>query len=259
MNPFMKSLSVLTLLTASVLPIPAQQQASLSDAPRMLPVPYYQVILSDPFWEPRIESNRKVSLPLMYQLFVDNHNLDNFKKTAGQMEGNHDGFPWADSDVYKTLEGMVYANKLHPDPKMERQLENAIADIAAAQRKDGYLDTYIQLGNMNRGGGANSWGGIKPADGVSYQNWENPFSLHESYCMGHLIEAAVADYDATGRSDFLNVARKSADYLFSTCGPLPKTVVIPGHQEVELALMRLWALPGQGKAVGPGGHKVLSR
>ncbi|MBI1176966.1 hypothetical protein GC207_05950 [bacterium] len=244
-----KRLFALTVILPALSAVAAQpQQSTLSDAPQMRPVPYYRVALSDPFWKPRIESNRTTSLPMMYQLFVDNHNLDNFKKAAGRMTGDQDGFPWADSDVYKTLEGMVYANKLHPDPEMEQKLEAAISDIAAAQRKDGYLDTYIQLGNMNRGGGAGSWGGVKPADGVSFQSWELPYALHESYCMGHLIEAAVADYDATGRSDFLNIARKSADYLFSTCGPSPKTAVIPGHQGVELALMRLWSLPEKGRA-----------
>lgn len=245
--PFLKPISILMVLTGPILPMLAQQQPFPNSASQLGPVPYHQVILSDPFWKPRIESNRTTSLPMMYQLFVDNRNLDNFKKTAGLMEGNHDGFPWADSDVYKTLEGMVYDNKLHPNPETEKRIESTIADIAAAQRKDGYLDTYIQLGNMNRGGGANPWGGTQPADGVSYQNWENPYSLHESYCMGHMIEAAVAHHQATGRINFLDVARKNANYLFETCGPLPKTLVIPGHQGVELALMRLWALPGEGR------------
>lgn len=244
---YLKATLLSLALTDLVLPVSAQNRDLAGSAARLQPVPYHCVILSDSFWKQRIDSNRATSLPMMNQSFVDNHNLDNFKKSAGKMEGNHDEFPWADSDVFKKLEGMAYSIKTHPDPEMAQKLESAIADIAGAQREDGYLDTYIQLGNMNRGGGSGPWGGIKPTDGHSFQNWENPYSLHESYCMGHMIEAAAAHYDATGNTHFLEVARKNADYLFETCGRPPKTLVIPGHQGVEMALMRLWAEPGWGR------------
>jgi len=87
------------------------------------PVLFSQVALNDNFWAPRIDKNRTTGLPTLYQSFVDNHNLDNFAKAAGLMGGNHDGFLWADSDVYKTLEGMAKAIKLHPDASLQSKLE----------------------------------------------------------------------------------------------------------------------------------------
>lgn len=198
------------------------------DLPLLDRVGYDKITLTDNFWAPRILSNRTVSLPMMYQSFVDNHNLDNFPKTAGFMAGNQDGFPWADSDVYKTLEGMVYAIKLQPDSSLQQKLDSVIPNIAAAQRSDGYLDTYIQLGLAGRGGG----NGVQP--------WQDMINLHEDYCMGHMIEAAVAHYQATGLTNFLTVARNAANHLYNHFGPSPKASGVPGHQEVELALMRLY-------------------
>src|SRR5262249_8434359 len=124
---------------------------------QLQPVAPSQVALSDNFWAPRQETNRTASLPMVYQSFVDNHNLDNFAKAAGLMAGNQDGFLWCDSDVYKTLEGMARAIELHADADLQSKLENAIGLIAAAQVSSGplsgYIDTYFQLGNAGRGGG----------------------------------------------------------------------------------------------------------
>lgn len=136
------SLALLLISTSSLF------AATLADAPKLKPVPFHEVVLDDPFWKQRIETNRTESLPTMHQSFVENGNLDNFKKAAGKMEGNHKGFAWCDSDVFKTLEGMAYSLKQHPDAEMERKLEEAVSDIAAAQRPDGYLTTYFQLGNI---------------------------------------------------------------------------------------------------------------
>jgi len=233
----MKSLSCLSLLLISAISLLAATAAS-GDAPTLKPVPFHDVILDDPFWKQRIETNRTESLPMMHQSFEENGNLDNFKKVAGKMEGNHRGFPWCDSDVFKTLEGMAYSLKQHPDANMERKLEEAVTDIAAAQRKDGYLTTYFQLGNIGRGDNGTT---------EKMQPWEDPQSKHEDYNMGHMMEAAIAHYIATGKPTFLNVARKNSDYLHTTFGPAPKRSIIPGHQEVELALMRLHGLEGFGK------------
>ena len=206
------------------------------------PVVFSAVALSDNFWAPRIEKNRTTGLPILYQSFVDNHNLDNFPKAAGLMAGNHDGFLWADSDVYKTLEGMAKAIKLHPDANLQSKLENAITNIAAAQIPQdqplaGYIDTYLQLGNAGRGSGGTT---------VTTKPWEDLRALHEDYCHGHLIEAAIAHHHATGQTSFLNVARRLADHMEATFG-VGKTSGVPGHQEAEIALMKLWAVPGTGK------------
>lgn len=204
------------------------------------PVPFSQVVLSDPFWAQRIETNRTASLPMMYQSFISNGNLDNFPKAAGLMAGNHNGFLWADSDVYKTLEGMSRAIALHPDDTLRSELEGVLTNIAAAQISSGplqgYIDTYFQLGNAGRGDGGTT---------VTTQPWQDPRAMHEDYCHGHLIEAVLAHHRATGRTDFLPVARNLAGHLESRFGP-GKVSLIPGHQEVELSLMKLWSLEGTG-------------
>ncbi|HEX7898557.1 MAG TPA: beta-L-arabinofuranosidase domain-containing protein [Planctomycetota bacterium] len=197
-------------------------------------VDFSKIVLNDTFWAPRIETNRTASLPMMYQSFVNNHNLDNFPKAAGLMAGNHDGFLWCDSDVYKTLEGMAYALKLHPDAGMEGQLEAVIANIAAAQVSSGplagYLNTYFQLGNAGRGSGGTT---------VTKQPWEDLIAMHEDYCAGHLIEAALAHHGTFGRTAFLDVARKYADHISTVFG-VGRRSGVGGHQEIEIALMKLY-------------------
>lgn len=203
------------------------------------PVDFSQVALNDNFWAPRIQKNRTTGLPIMYQSFVNNHNLDNFPKAAGLMGGNHDGFLWADSDVYKTMEGMARAIRLQPDANLESKLEGVLTNIAAAQIATGplagYIDTYFQLGNAGRGDGETT---------VSTQPWEDLRAMHEDYCHGHLIDAAIEHHRATGRTNFLNVARKLADHMASVFGP-GKRSGVPGHQEAEIALLKLWAATGK--------------
>jgi DUF1680 family protein len=205
-------------------------------------VDFSKVALADPFWAPRIETNRTASLPMMYQSFIDNQNLDNFPKAAGLMSGDHNGFLWADSDVYKTLEGMARALQLHPDAAMAANLEGVISNIAAAQvvggPLNGYIDTYFQLGNEGRGDGGTT---------VTTQPWQDLMSMHEDYCHGHLIEAALAHYQTTGKTNFVTVARKLADHLESVFGD-GKRSGVPGHQEVEIALMKLRSVAGFGSS-----------
>jgi len=216
------------------------ERRSTSTSAPLQAVDFSHVALNDPFWAPRIETNRTASLPMMYQSFVDNHNLDNFPKAAGLMGGNFDGFLWADSDVYKTLEGMARAIQLHPDATLSANLDGVISNIAAAQIQSGplagYIDTYFQLGNANRGGGGTL---------VTTQPWEDLKAMHEDYCHGHLIEAAIAHHQATGKTNFLTVARKLADHLESVFG-VGKRSGVPGHQEIEIALIKLRSVSGTG-------------
>ncbi|HVE43020.1 MAG TPA: beta-L-arabinofuranosidase domain-containing protein [Planctomycetota bacterium] len=217
-------------------------QSSVATMAKLEAVDFSRVDLNDPFWAPRIETNRTASLPMVYQSFVDNHNLDNFLKAAGLMGGNFDGFLWADSDVYKTLEGMARAIQLHPDAILATNLENVVSSISAAQIQSGpmagYIDTYFQLGNAGRGGGGTT---------VTTQPWEDLKAMHEDYCHGHLIEAAIAHHQATGKTNFLSVARKLADHLERTFG-VGKRSGVPGHQEVEIALMKLRSVAGTGSS-----------
>ena len=199
------------------------------------PVPLTSVALSDTFWAPRLETNRTASLPLLLQSFVDNGNLDNFPKAAHLMGGTHQGFLWADSDVYKTLEGAAYAIALHPDAALEQKLESAVANIAAAQRADGYVNTYFQLAGEGRLDG----GRVE-----TRRPWEDLIAMHEDYCAGHLIEAALAHRAATGRDVFLDVARRLAAHMSSIFGNGRRSGV-PGHQEAELALLKLWRHDGR--------------
>lgn len=199
------------------------------------PVPFTSVALADSFWAPRIESNRTQSLPLKFQTFVDNGNLDNFLKAAHLMGGEHRGFLWADSDVYKTLEGAAYAIALQPDAALAAKLEDAVSRIAAAQRADGYLNTYFQLALEGR------------LDGRRVETkmpWEDLIGMHEDYCAGHLMEAAVAHQAATGRDSFLNVARRLGDHMSSIFG-YGRRSGVPGHEEAELALLKLWRRSGR--------------
>jgi hypothetical protein len=214
---------------------------SFDPPPALRSVVHRRVALSDNFWAPRITTNRTASLPMMHRSFVDNHNLDNFAKAAGFMAGNHDGFLWADSDVHKTLEGMALAIQLQPDGDLQAKLDAAVANIAAAQVSSGplkgYQNTYFQLGNAGRGGGGTT---------LMTQPWQDLRSLHEDYVAGHLMEAALAHHRATGTPTFLEVARKYADHMTGWFGP-GKVSGVPGHQEAEIALMRLAQVAGAGK------------
>lgn len=206
-----------------------------STLPNLEPVPATSVTLTDGFWAPRIETNRTQSLPLKFQGFTDNGNLDNFLKAAHLLGGDHQGFIWADSDVYKTLEGAARAIALQPDAGLEAKLEDAVGRIAAAQRGDGYLNTYFQLAGEGRLDG----GRVE-----ARQPWEDLIGAHEDYCAGHLMEAAVAHHAATGRTSLLGVASRLAGHMASIFGDGRRSGV-PGHEEAELALVKLWRVTGR--------------
>ncbi len=130
-----------------------------------------------------------------------------------------------DSDVYKALEAASYCLATHPDPALEKQVDDIIAILAAAQQPDGYLNSYYTVKEPGR-------------------RWTNLRDNHELYCAGHMIEAAVAHYQATGKHTFLDVAQKYADYISTVFGP-GKRMGYPGHPELELALIKLWHATGQ--------------
>lgn len=192
---------------------------------KLEPVPYSAVRISDGFWSPRIDLNQKVSLRASFQECEKAGNLDNFRIAAGWIKGEHKGSHAYDSDVYKIIEGAGYSLKLHPDPELEAYVDRLIDAIAAAQQKDGYLNTYFTL---------------KAPD----QKWKKLQTDHELYCAGHFFEAAVAYSQVTGKQKILDTARRLADHLDSVFGP-GKCYDVPGHQEVELALVKLFHLTGE--------------
>lgn len=195
------------------------------------PVPFTQVKVTDGFWLPRIETNRTVTLPFLFQKNEETGRLDNFAIAGGLMKGTYRGERYNDTDVYKPIEGASYSLMVHPDPELERALDGMIVKIAAAQEPDGYLFT------------ARTCDPAHPQPGIGAERWVEETVSHELYNAGHLYEAAVAHYLATGKRSLLDVAIKNADLVASVFGP-DRRHGFPGHQEIELALVKLYRVTG---------------
>ena len=202
---------------------PANGKATLLPAgSRLTELPLTAVQIQDTFWSPRLEVNRTRTLDHVYKELEATECIRNFDVASGKVQAKFGGPWWADSDVYKWIEGASYILALHPDARLESKVDELIAKIAAAQQKDGYLDTYVQLN-------------------LPDLKWKSLAFNHEMFCAGSLLEAAVAYNQATGKRSLLDVALRLADHLDSTFGP-GKQAGIPGHEEVELALVRLYRL-----------------
>jgi DUF1680 family protein/alpha-L-arabinofuranosidase len=216
------------------------------------PVPFTDVKVTDDFWAGRIETNRKVSIPYAFGKCEETGRIDNFAIAGGLKEGEHRGsYPFDDTDAYKILEGASYSLSVHPDPKLEKYLDELIVKIAAAQEDDGYLFTA----RTNKAKHLVNWYGK--------ERWEKLGGSHELYNMGHLYEAAVAHYQATGKRSLLDVAIKNAEFLDTVFGP-GRNETAPGHQIIEMGLARLYRTTGNEKYLklakfyldtrGPGGN-----
>jgi uncharacterized protein len=207
-------------------------------APRdypVTPVPFTAVRIADDFWSPRLETNRVRTVWYDFQKCEETGRIDNFAKAGGLMPGPFKGIPFDDSDVYKVIEGAAYSLSLHPDPKLDKYLDDLITKIAAAQEPDGYLYTVRRLFPPEK------------MPGMSGKTrWSSLVGSHELYNVGHLYEAAVAHYQATGKKALLNVATKNADLLCETFGP-GKVQYPPGHEEIEIGLAKLYRVTGQEK------------
>ncbi|MCH8315429.1 MAG: glycoside hydrolase family 127 protein [Planctomycetes bacterium] len=190
----------------------------------LTPVPFTNVHLTDEFWAPRIETNRRTTIPYCFTKCQETGRIDNFAKAAGLIAGEFQGIYYNDSDVYKVIEGASYSLAARPDTELDAYLDDLIAKIAAAQQPDGYLNTYHTL--------------VEPD-----KKWTNIRRMHELYCAGHLIEAAVAHHQATGKRTLLNVAINLADHIESVFGP-GKRHDAPGHQEIEIGLVKLARVTG---------------
>ena len=219
---------------AFVLIIPDQAAAQGPRDYPIAPVPFTAVRLTDAFWAPRIETNRTVTIPAIFRKCEETGRIDNFAIAGGLMKGEYKGERYNDTDVYKTIEGASYSLMVHPDPQLDRFLDGVIAKIAAAQEPDGYLYTPRTA----------SPGKVQPGTGA--ERWAELAVSHELYNAGHLYEAAAAHYQATGKRALLDVAIKNADLVARTFGPEPgKRQGFPGHQEIELALVKLYRLTGK--------------
>lgn len=184
------------------------------------PVNFSQVNITDSFWKPTLEKVATTTLQAcIYQTEVKTPRIRNFEKVARGKNEKHEGIFYDDSDVFKALEAIAYSLKNHPNPDLEKKADEWIDKIAAAQLPDGYINTYYSLGRLD-------------------ERWTD-MSMHEDYNGGHLIEAAVAYYQVTDKRKLLDVAIKFADHFDSLFGPGKKHWVT-GHQELELALIKLY-------------------
>ncbi|MBC7922394.1 MAG: glycoside hydrolase family 127 protein [Ferruginibacter sp.] len=207
-------------LSLAALPVRAQPLSQ-----RFEPVSFSRVDITDRFWKPKLEKVATVTLPAcIYQTEDKTARMRNFEKVARKKGEKHEGIYYDDSDVYKALEAIAYSLKNRPDAALEKKADAWIDKIAAAQLPDGYLNTYYTLTGLD-------------------QRWTD-MEKHEDYNAGHLIEAAVAYYNTTGKKKLLAVATRFANHLDSTFR-LPNRHWVSGHQEIELALMKLYHLTNQ--------------
>jgi DUF1680 family protein len=211
----MKKITV--ALTASIFFIHSFSQNELQ---KMEPVSFSQVNITDKFWKPKIDKVATKTLSTcIYQTEIKTPRIRNFEKVARKKGEKHEGIYYDDSDVYKALEAMAYSLQTHPDLTIENKCDEWIEKIAAAQLTDGYLNTYFTLRGLE-----NRWTDIEK---------------HEDYCAGHLIEAAVAYYNVTGKRKLLDVSIRLANHIDSTFR-LANKPWFSGHQEIELALVKLY-------------------
>jgi len=202
------------------------------------PVPFTAVHFHDDFWAPRIEINRQATIPAAFAQLEKAGDFDNFDRAATVLRGEPlanktaPKNPYDDSDVFKVIEGASYALRSQPDPQLDAFLDQLIARIGAAQEKDGYLYTTRTIDPEH----PHAWAGK--------QRWELDRELsHELYNLGHLYEAAVAHYQATGKRTLLDIALRSADLLDRTFGP-GKMTIWPGHQVAEIGLAKMYLVSG---------------
>jgi DUF1680 family protein len=200
-------------------------------------VPFTAVTVTDGFWSPRLETNRTVTVRYDFQKCERTGRIANFARAGGLEAGDFEGlYGFNDSDVFKVIEGASYALSLQPDPELERYLDELAEKIAAAQEDDGYLYTVGTIGSTVE----------EPACCVSHPRWSDLGSGHELYNLGHFYEAAVAHHQATGNRTLLDVALKSADLLTTVFGP-GRNMGVPGHQEIEIGLVKLYRATGEQK------------
>ena len=204
------------------------------------PAEMTNVTVTAGFWLPRFETNRLVTVWADFRKSEDAR-IPNFRNAAARNWGTFRGIPFDDSDVYKIIEGAAYTLSTHPDPKLEKYLDDLIDLIAKAQEPDGYLYTSRTLGfTYGQKDGKTDYGMMGPT------RWSNCHFSHELYNVGHMYEAAVAYHEVTGKRTLLDVAIRSADLIDRTFGPGPTQLkAVPGHEEIELALCKLYRATGE--------------
>lgn len=197
------------------------------------PVPFTNVKLTDKFWLPRIQTNHTVTIPASFERCKTTGRIKNFEMAAARSGKFCTVYPFDDTDIYKTIEGASFSLSLIPDKKLELYIDSLIQIIGSAQEPDGYLYTARTINPQN----VHPW--------LGKERWEKEREhSHELYNAGHLYEAAAAHYLATGKKNLLNIALKNADLVCSVFGP-DKKHVAPGHEVVEMGLVKLYRITGK--------------
>jgi DUF1680 family protein len=202
------------------------------------PVLIKDVKLTDDFWLPIIEKVQKKTIQYALDKSAEEGRFENFLIAGGKRNGNARGaMPFDDTDVYKIIEGASNSLLSAPNPKLEKQLDSIIEIIKIGQEEDGYLTTWRTIDPSK-----------PPATWVTVdegKRWEHLESSHEMYNPGHLYEAAVVHYQATGKKNFLDIAIKNADLIVKTFGDeAGKIKAVPGHQIIETGLLKLYGVTG---------------
>jgi len=198
-------------------------------------VPFNTVKISDQFWLPKIEINRTVTIPASFAKCEETGRVANFVKAAKKEGQFGTEYPFDDTDIYKIIEGASYSMSVHPNPKLDRYVDSLITIVGKAQEADGYLYTARTIDPKH----PHKWSGS--------ERWVNESVLsHELYNSGHLFEAAAAHYQSTGKRNLLDIALKNANLLDQVFGP-GKRNDAPGHEIVEMGLVRLYRITGEKK------------
>lgn len=202
------------------------------------PVPFTSVKVTDNFWGQRLQASREVTIPLAFSKCEETGRYENFVKAAHPSDTYKvEGFSFDDTDVYKTIEGASYSLQTYPDKKLQKYIDSVLVIVAGAQESDGYLYTARTMNPKH----PHNWAGK--------ERWVAVENLsHEFYNLGHMIEGAVAHYQATGKRNFLDIAIKYADCVCREIGNGPQQKkYVPGHQIAEMALVKLYMATGDKK------------
>lgn len=228
MNLFCRALAVIAMIALGENAVPAEPEHDYA----IRPVPFTKVRFQDSFWAPRLETNRTVTLPACFKQCEATGRIDNFARAAGLMDGNHEGIYFNDSDVFKVTEAAAYTLHLEDDPELSTYLSRLVDLFVGAQEEDGYLYTARTIDPEH------------PARGAGNTRWQIIRTAHELYNVGHMYEAAVAHFQATGDRRYLEVALKNADLVDEVFGP-GKRYDPPGHEEIEIGLAKLYRVTGE--------------
>ena len=234
----MKKLVILTVIVFLANGISAQKQQSLHSGYPITPVPFTSVKVTDSFWGQRLKASREVTIPLAFSKCEETGRYENFVKAAHPSDTYKvEGFSFDDTDVYKTIEGASYSLQTYPDKKLQKYIDSVLVIVAAAQEPDGYLYTARTMNPRH----PHNWAGK--------ERWVAVENLsHEFYNLGHMVEGAVAHYQATGKRNFLDIAIKYADCVCREIGDGPQQKrLVPGHQIAEMALAKLYLVTGNKK------------